>query len=60
MRVLILTGCFGLGHVSASNAVAEEITEKYPEAEVFTVDLMKYLYPHTNKFIYCPLPYILR
>ena len=39
MKVLILTGKFGMGHTSAAEALREEIEEE-PEVFVTTVEIL--------------------
>lgn len=52
MNILILTGSFGMGHVSAANAIKEELEHELPESSVEIVDLVHYLFPSTSKVIY--------
>ena len=42
MRVLILTGSFGLGHIKAAEAIKEEI-EEVPWAEVESTDIVSFV-----------------
>lgn len=49
MRVLILTGRFGMGHIKCAGAL-EEMLSGY--AEVDTVDLIEYLFPSAARIIY--------
>lgn len=51
MRVLILTGSFGLGHIKAAKAIKEEI-EEVPWAEVESTDIVYHLFPSAGKHIY--------
>lgn len=51
MKVLILTGKFGMGHTSAAEALREEIEEE-PEVFVTTVDILFYLLPTAAGLIY--------
>ncbi|MCI8608803.1 MAG: hypothetical protein HFE73_04070 [Firmicutes bacterium] len=52
MNILILTGRFGMGHISAAQAIAEDIGDTSCEASVATVDFMEYLFPELNRVIY--------
>lgn len=63
MRVLILTGQFGMGHVCASQAVKQEIADSYPDAAIDIVDFLEFALPNLNTAIYktfnfvvCKLP----
>ena len=52
MNVLILTGRFGMGHIKCSEAITEHILDSEPDADITTVDVMDYLFPHFSKVIY--------
>ena len=52
MNVLILTGKFGMGHIKCSEAITEHILDSEPDADITTVDVMDYLFPHFSKVIY--------
>ncbi|MDX9872169.1 MAG: glycosyltransferase [Clostridia bacterium] len=39
MKILILTGKFGMGHYSASNSLSEEIRNQFADADVFVEDI---------------------
>lgn len=52
MNVLILTGHFGWGHVSAAEAIRDEILEKHEDAQVEIVDMFAYLSPELSKGMY--------
>ena len=52
MRVLVLTGRFGMGHVAAAEAVAERLRSEHRDIEVDIVDLMEYIYPRICGAIY--------
>lgn len=63
MRVLILTGQFGMGHVCASEAVKQEIADSYPNSVIDIVDFLQFALPNLNTIIYktfnfvvCKLP----
>ena len=47
MRVLILTGKFGMGHWSASLSLRQELLRAFPDAQAEVVDLIAYLHPNT-------------
>lgn len=52
MRVLILTGKFGMGHYSVAEALKQEIEREEKEAYVEIVDLVEYMFPRSSKIIY--------
>ena len=52
MKVLILTGKFGMGHVAAAEAMADRLRGQYADAEIRIVDLMEYIYPKLHPYIY--------
>ena len=52
MKVLILTGRFGMGHYSASHSIEEQLTSNIDHSEVTIVDLFDYILPHLSKLIY--------
>lgn len=52
MNILILTGRFGMGHCSAAKALEEEIRQKDPEANIYTVDVIDYFFPKIGRLIY--------
>lgn len=52
MKVLILTGRFGMGHVSVAKSLEEQILGEYKDVSAEVVDLMEYTAPHTANFIY--------
>lgn len=41
-----------MGHCCAAEAIRQEIAAVNPQAEVFIVDLIDYLFPHMSKYIY--------
>ena len=47
VRILILTGKFGMGHWSASLSLRQELLRAFPGAEAEVVDLIAYLHPNT-------------
>lgn len=52
MKVLILTSKFGMGHLSASNSLAEEIEDLYFGAETVVVDIFEYIMPEYTDTMY--------
>jgi len=51
MKILILTGRFGMGHVSAAKALQQEF-EKDPYAETKVIDIVEHMLPNMHKRIY--------
>lgn len=52
MRILVLTGKFGMGHISAAEAVKEELEKGRSDITTDVVDLVEYLFPAWSKLIY--------
>ncbi len=52
LRVLVLTGRFGMGHCAAAEAVRQEILDARPDACVRVVDVMDELFPRAAARIY--------
>jgi UDP-N-acetylglucosamine:LPS N-acetylglucosamine transferase len=52
MRILVLTGKFGMGHISAAEAVKEELEKGRDDVTTDVVDLVEYLFPAWSKLIY--------
>ena len=52
MKILILTGKFGMGHYSVSEAIGQEISSRDSNIEVSIVDILDYLMPTASKIIY--------
>lgn len=52
MNVLILTGKFGMGHMTAAKAVGQEILRAAPDAQITTVDIIEYCFPLLKNRIY--------
>lgn len=52
MNILILTGRFGMGHISAAKAIEEDIRSTSIDVRVTTVDFMEYLFPQLSTAIY--------
>ncbi|GEM_PF-25906 len=57
---LIITGKFGMGHVSAANAIKEELLEMNRDMNIEIVDFIEYLFPHINSYIYSTINYVTR
>lgn len=51
MKIIILTGKFGMGHLQAAQAVKEEL-EKNENYDIEIIDWIKYMAPHCAKYIY--------
>lgn len=56
MKILILTGKFGMGHWSASQSLCQQLTRAFPRAEVRVVDLFAYAMPGASEALYPGLP----
>lgn len=52
MKVLILTGKFGMGHYSASSSLSQQITSRFPSAIIETKDIFDYTIPKYSDAIY--------
>ena len=52
MKILILTGRFGLGHYSVSEAIKQEINNTDSKIEVEIIDILEYLMPKASELIY--------
>ena len=52
MKILILTGGFGMGHDSAAQAVKEMILSSEPSANIDILDIIDYIFPKSSKVIY--------
>ena len=52
MKILILTGKFGMGHYSGSEAIGQEISSRDSNIEVSIVDILDYLMPTASKILY--------
>ncbi len=61
MKIVILTGKFGMGHIKAAEAIKEELTlcQELPEQmrsarelDIEIIDWISYLTPHCAKYIY--------
>lgn len=52
MNILVLTARFGMGHISAAEAVKEEIEDRYEGANVTVIDTIDYLFPSLSGTAY--------
>lgn len=52
MKILILTGSFGMGHNSTSQSIMEEIKKKYTDATIEILDIIDYCFPKVKNIIY--------
>ncbi|MGI6721236.1 MAG: MGDG synthase family glycosyltransferase [Anaerovoracaceae bacterium] len=52
MNVIILTGKFGMGHISAAKSIEERIMDENREANVVVIDFVEYMLPVASKGIY--------
>lgn len=51
-HVLILTGRFGMGHISAAHGVRDSILEQQPDAHVTIIDFFSQVSPDLSKTMY--------
>lgn len=52
MKILIMTGKFGMGHFSAANSLAEQVQKVNPQADVAVRDLFEYAMPSCSDRLY--------
>lgn len=52
MNILILTGKFGMGHLSAADSLKQELLRGFPSARVEIVDFFAYALPDAGEAIY--------
>ena len=52
MEILILTGKFGMGHWSASQALREELLAAFPDAGIDVEDFFSYAVPGASETVY--------
>ena len=52
MKVLVLSGRFGMGHEMAANAICEQFRKIDEQVEIEEEDLLEELYPHISKLIF--------
>lgn len=52
MKILILTGRFGMGHVSAAEAIRQEILLEKERIDVEVIDFFGYIFPKMSRLLY--------
>ena len=52
MKILILTGRFGMGHVKTAAAIREQVSERWPDAQIAVVDLLDWMFPACSTAVY--------
>ncbi len=52
MKILIMTGKFGMGHYSAAQSLAKQVKKVNPQAEVVIRDLFEYAVPSCSDRVY--------
>lgn len=52
MKVLILTARYGMGHISASESIKEDIQKYNKDADIEVIDFFEYSIPHMANFLY--------
>ena len=52
MKILILTGKFGMGHWSASQSLRQQLTRSLPRARVTVTDFFAYAMPNRSEALY--------
>ncbi len=52
MKVLVLSGRFGMGHEMAANAICEQFQKIDGQVEIEKKDLLEEIYPHISKLIF--------
>ena len=52
MKVLVLSGRFGMGHEMAANAICEQFRKLDKDTEIVKKDLLEEVYPHISKLIF--------
>ena len=52
MKIIIMTGRFGMGHCSVAQALKEDLEQSNQEATVEVIDIMEHLLPSLNRAIY--------
>ncbi|MEG1145604.1 MAG: glycosyltransferase [Clostridium sp.] len=52
MKILILTGKFGMGHYSAASSLAKQVANINPEAEIVLCDIFEYVMPTYSDQVY--------
>ncbi|MGL4820025.1 MAG: MGDG synthase family glycosyltransferase [Bacilli bacterium] len=52
MKVLILTGKFGMGHYSVAQTLEQQIMKDYAHYDIEIIDVLEYIIPKTSKVVY--------
>lgn len=52
MKLLFLTGKFGMGHYSAAFSLAERVSRVNPEADIVIRDIFEYAMPYYSDKVY--------
>lgn len=52
MNILILTGKFGMGHLSAARALAQQLQKDFPAARIELLDFFAYALPDAGEAVY--------
>lgn len=52
MKIIILTGRFGLGHIKAAESIREELLYHNPNHDVIIIDFIEYMFPNLKTMIY--------
>lgn len=60
MKVLILTAKYGMGHISASNSIKQDIIKYNSDAEVKIIDFYNYTFSSLSRYFYDAFGLILK
>lgn len=60
MKVLILTARYGMGHISASNSIKQDIIKYNSDAEVKIIDFYNYTFSSLSRYFYDAFSFILK
>lgn len=52
MKIVILTAKFGMGHMSASKSIMQDIQNQYKSQDVEIIDFYEYALPHLSSYMY--------
>ena len=52
MKVLVLSGRFGMGHEMAANAICEQFRKLDKDTEIVKKDLLEELYPYQQTYFW--------
>lgn len=52
MKIVILTAKFGMGHMSASKSLMQDIQNYYKGDDIEIIDFYEYSFPHMHKYMY--------